>query len=164
MLPLVESGGDLRRIDASVEFKHQCLLFLCTRRVLNYLLQKPFFPLLRHAACRLHLFDNQPPARRLRRSLTPTRTKCMWTDSQRARGSLEMAAEIWGSCRKTQEHQVRIAAFISLPTVKKKMSQIEHIASACYTHTQWEKDTAGIERVTSWLQVCPSISRKHNSK
>lgn len=92
--------------------------FLCTRRVLNYLLQKRFFPLHRHAACRLRLFDNQPPARWLRHSLTPTRTKCMWTDSLRAHALLQMTAEIWGSCKETQEHGVGIRAFISLPTVK----------------------------------------------
>lgn len=115
------------------------MLFLCTRRALNYLLQKPFFPLLRRAACRLHLFDNQPPARWLRHSLTPTRTKCMWTDSQRAHGSLEMTAEIWRSCWKTQKHQVHVTAFTSLQTVKKDIFKTKHVVLPCnaQTKTQW---------------------------
>lgn len=92
--------GNLSRISTLI------FAFLWTRRVLNYFLQKPFFPLYCHAACRLHLADNQPPARWLQHSLTPTRRKCMRTDSRRALGSLETTAGKWRSCRNTHEHGV----------------------------------------------------------
>lgn len=100
MLPSLQRGGDLWRIDASAEFKHQCLpflfFFLCARRAFNYLLQKPFFPLHCDAACRLHLFDNQPPARRLRDTVwLQTRTKCMGTVFSRRQ---------WHECGKLQEN------------------------------------------------------------
>lgn len=92
--------GNLSRISTLI------FAFLWTRRVLNYFLQKPFFPLYCHAACRLHLADNQPPARWLQHSLTPTRRKCMRTDSRGALGSLETTAGRWRSCRNTHEHGV----------------------------------------------------------
>lgn len=57
----------------------------------NYLLQKLSLPLLRRAACRRRLFDDRPPACRLRHSLSPTTIKkyTEWSDgSCRTGGSV----------------------------------------------------------------------------
>lgn len=142
----------MRRIDASLEFKHQCLLFLCTRRVLNYLLQKPFFPLHRRAACRLHLFDNQPPARWLRHSLTPTRAKCMWTDSQNEHGRLETTtAEISG---KLQENTRTSGSYRSFYITANGGGEFIYYLTHCVDmlHSVTEKDRVWTDLLTSWLQ------------
>lgn len=118
--------------DGNLRISTLIFAFLWTRRVLNYFLQKPFFPLYCHAACRLHLADNQPPARWLQHSLTPTRRKCMRTDSRRALGSLETTAGKWRSCRNTHEHGVG-GVFHSKNVL---------VLLPCYSHWQTETELA----------------------
>lgn len=67
---------------------------------------------------------------------------------------------------KKQEHRVHITAFISLPTLEKKIKLFLRFNTFCCAvlHTFTERDTVVIELVTSWLQVCPTISRKNNNK
>lgn len=125
-----------------------CLFFffLCARRAFNYLLQKPFFPLHCDAACRLHLFDNQPPARRLRDTVwLQTRTKCMWTVFP---GDSGMNVE---SCRRTQEHWVHITAFISAAKKRKKGEKTRSIFTSCHREkkTEW--------RLNLWPGGCSSV-------